>query len=348
MAVHRGHRQRLVRRAGRGRQEPRARSRPTWPSFDVWDRYDADNDGNFDEPDGYIDHFQAVHAGEGEDAGGGAAGRGRHLVAPLVRELDRLRHHGSRRRRSSAARRSATPAIWIGDYTVEAENGGLGVFAHEFAPRPRSARLLRHQRRRELDGVLDRSCRAARGSTTARSTSARPRTTWVRGRSSSSAGSTTPSCRPVRAASYTLSPAALQVDGQDQAVVVDVADEPRHDGLHRTPAGGARLVDVECGRPQHDAHPHARPDGHLEGDGHGERAGTTSRRASTTCTPSTSRPAPTEWTTLDDHQRLVERQVVEPAVHASPAASTVDFRFRYQSDGGVHLAGAFIDDIVVK
>ena len=25
--------------------------------FDVWDRYDQDGDGNFDEPDGYIDHF---------------------------------------------------------------------------------------------------------------------------------------------------------------------------------------------------------------------------------------------------------------------------------------------------
>ena len=25
-----------------------------------------------------------------------------------------------------------TPGIWIGDYTVEPENGGLGVFAHEF------------------------------------------------------------------------------------------------------------------------------------------------------------------------------------------------------------------------
>ena len=42
--------------------------------FDVWDRYDYDGDGNFNEPDGYIDHFQAVHAGEGEDAGGGAQG----------------------------------------------------------------------------------------------------------------------------------------------------------------------------------------------------------------------------------------------------------------------------------
>ena len=35
----------------------------------MWDRYDFDEDGDFDEPDGYIDHFQAVHAGEGEEAG---------------------------------------------------------------------------------------------------------------------------------------------------------------------------------------------------------------------------------------------------------------------------------------
>jgi immune inhibitor A len=42
--------------------------------FDVWDRYDWDMDGNFNEPDGYIDHFQSVHAGEGNEAGGGALG----------------------------------------------------------------------------------------------------------------------------------------------------------------------------------------------------------------------------------------------------------------------------------
>ena len=34
-----------------------------------------DSDGNFNEPDGYIDHFQAVHAGEGEEAGGGPRAR---------------------------------------------------------------------------------------------------------------------------------------------------------------------------------------------------------------------------------------------------------------------------------
>ena len=38
-------------------------------SYDIWDRFDADGDGNFNEPDGYIDHFQAIHAGTGEEAG---------------------------------------------------------------------------------------------------------------------------------------------------------------------------------------------------------------------------------------------------------------------------------------
>ena len=37
--------------------------------FDHWDRYDFDGDGNFNEPDGYIDHFQIVHAG-GDQADG--------------------------------------------------------------------------------------------------------------------------------------------------------------------------------------------------------------------------------------------------------------------------------------
>mgnify|MGYP002651897403 CR=1 FL=1 len=35
---------------------------------------DHDGDGDFNEPDGYIDHFQAIHAGEGEEAGGGEQG----------------------------------------------------------------------------------------------------------------------------------------------------------------------------------------------------------------------------------------------------------------------------------
>ena len=43
--------------------------------FDKWDRYDYDGDGNFNEADGYIDHFQAVHSGQGEEVGGGTLGQ---------------------------------------------------------------------------------------------------------------------------------------------------------------------------------------------------------------------------------------------------------------------------------
>ena len=38
-------------------------------TFDKQDRYDFDEDGDFNEPDGYIDHFQIVHAG-GDEADG--------------------------------------------------------------------------------------------------------------------------------------------------------------------------------------------------------------------------------------------------------------------------------------
>ena len=43
-------------------------------TFDVEDRYDYNGDGNFNEPDGYIDHFQLLHAGADEAVGGGAQG----------------------------------------------------------------------------------------------------------------------------------------------------------------------------------------------------------------------------------------------------------------------------------
>jgi len=99
--------------------------------FDVWDRYDYDGDGNFNEPDGYIDHFQAVHAGEGEETGGGAQGSDAiwshrwfafynlfGVAGPPFNLFGGVQVGGS--------------SYWIGDYTIEPENGGVGVFAHEF------------------------------------------------------------------------------------------------------------------------------------------------------------------------------------------------------------------------
>ncbi|WP_343212846.1 immune inhibitor A domain-containing protein [Arthrobacter sp. Br18] len=97
-------------------------------SFDQWDRYDYDKDGDFNEADGYIDHFQAIHAGEGEEAGAassaiwshrwavGQAGRG--TSGPAANPFGGIKIGDS--------------DVWIRDYTTEPENGGLGVFAHEY------------------------------------------------------------------------------------------------------------------------------------------------------------------------------------------------------------------------
>ncbi|MHA7241025.1 immune inhibitor A domain-containing protein [Arthrobacter sp. TMS1-12-1] len=98
-------------------------------TFDQWDRYDFDKDGDFNEADGYIDHFQAIHAGEGEEAGAASSAIWSHRWA--VGQAGR-----------GTAGPSANPFggikigqsdVWIRDYTTEPENGGLGVFAHEYA-----------------------------------------------------------------------------------------------------------------------------------------------------------------------------------------------------------------------
>jgi immune inhibitor A len=97
--------------------------------FDVYDRYDYDGDGNFNEPDGYIDTFQSVHAGEGEEGGGApwtiwshswyAYYQDQGITGPAFNKLGGLQIGSS--------------SFWVGKYTIQPENGGLGVFAHEYA-----------------------------------------------------------------------------------------------------------------------------------------------------------------------------------------------------------------------
>jgi immune inhibitor A len=101
-------------------------------TFDVWDRYDWDNDGNFDEPDGYIDHFSAIHAGEGEDAGGGPQGADAIWSHRWYVNATDFGNTGPTGFGQFGGTQIGSSGIWIGDYTVEAENGGLGVHAHEF------------------------------------------------------------------------------------------------------------------------------------------------------------------------------------------------------------------------
>lgn len=99
--------------------------------FDIWDRYDFDGDGNFDEPDGYIDTFQSVHAGEGNEAGGGVLGDAAiwshswyafsSLIGTVGPDFNML-----------GGIQIGDSDFWVGKYTIQPENGGVGVFAHEY------------------------------------------------------------------------------------------------------------------------------------------------------------------------------------------------------------------------
>ena len=98
-------------------------------SFDVWDRYDADGDGIINEPDGYIDHFQAIHAGDGEEAGAPPWAIWSHRWAV---NQGGLGTDGPADFPKLGGVKIGDTDLWIRDYTTEPENGGLGVFAHEF------------------------------------------------------------------------------------------------------------------------------------------------------------------------------------------------------------------------
>ncbi|MCX5412264.1 immune inhibitor A domain-containing protein [Streptomyces sp. NBC_00059] len=100
--------------------------------YDEWDRYDFDGDGNFNEPDGYIDHFQLVHAGEDESAGGGAQGTDALWAHRWYAYGTNAGATGPEGNKAGGAQIGDT-GIWVGDYTAQPENGGLGVFAHEYA-----------------------------------------------------------------------------------------------------------------------------------------------------------------------------------------------------------------------
>ena len=98
-------------------------------SYDIWDRNDYDNDGDFNEPDGYIDHFQIVHAG-GDQADGD----------PWQGE-DAIWSHRWKAFQNTGEGPAYNPdggvqignsGYWVADYTIQPENGGLSVFAHEY------------------------------------------------------------------------------------------------------------------------------------------------------------------------------------------------------------------------
>jgi len=100
-------------------------------TFDVWDRYDHDGDGNFNEPDGYLDHFQIVHAG-GDQADGdpiyGEDAIWSHRSYAYAQNRGRTGPPGN----LDGGTQVGNTGFWIGDYTMQPENGGRSVFYHEY------------------------------------------------------------------------------------------------------------------------------------------------------------------------------------------------------------------------
>ncbi len=94
--------------------------------YDKFDLYDLDGDGNQNEPDGLVDHLMVLHAGVGQEAAGGALGDNAIWSHRWV--LNGV---------YPVANTTAAVPYWGGkmaayDYTIEPEDGAVGVFAHEF------------------------------------------------------------------------------------------------------------------------------------------------------------------------------------------------------------------------
>jgi immune inhibitor A len=96
-----------------------------WKQFDAEDPNDLDGDGNFLEPDGYVDHIQLVHAGMGQEAGGGAEGDDAIWAHSWWAAYGT---HGP----GYGGVPTCDPDVWVGPYTINPEDGTIGVFTHEF------------------------------------------------------------------------------------------------------------------------------------------------------------------------------------------------------------------------
>jgi immune inhibitor A len=96
--------------------------------YDVWDRDDYDNDGVYNEPDAIIDHLMVIHAGVGEEAGGGSLGG--DAIWSHRSKLNGAGPVGVKGAKSNSNRFGGALGAW--DYTIEPEDGAAGVFAHEY------------------------------------------------------------------------------------------------------------------------------------------------------------------------------------------------------------------------
>ena len=100
-------------------------------SYDEWDRNDFDGDGDFNEPDGYIDHFQIVHSGGDQADGDPQQGEDAIWSHRWKAFQNGIGTDGPANNKDGGTQIGAT-GLWVADYTIQPENGGLSVFAHEY------------------------------------------------------------------------------------------------------------------------------------------------------------------------------------------------------------------------
>ena len=91
-----------------------------WQDYDIEDQGDLDGDGNFFEPDGVIDNFVIVHAGAGEEGGGGAQG------------VYAVWSHSSIVDPALGGYTIPGTDTKVFNYIAQPEDAGVGVFAHEY------------------------------------------------------------------------------------------------------------------------------------------------------------------------------------------------------------------------
>ncbi|MBH0172695.1 immune inhibitor A [Fictibacillus sp. 23RED33] len=94
--------------------------------YDQFDLYDLDGDGDQNEPDGLVDHLMIIHAGTGQEAGGGKLG-----------DNAIWSHRWTLNGVFAVPNTTAKVDYWGGkmaayDYTIQPEDGAVGVFAHEY------------------------------------------------------------------------------------------------------------------------------------------------------------------------------------------------------------------------
>ncbi|MDG4807348.1 immune inhibitor A [Micromonospora sp. WMMD1120] len=100
-------------------------------SMDQYDRYDFDGDGDFNESDGYIDHFQIVHSGGDQADGDPIQGEDAIWSHRWYAFASDQGNTGPENFPAGGTQIGDT-GVWIGDYTIQPENGGRSVFYHEY------------------------------------------------------------------------------------------------------------------------------------------------------------------------------------------------------------------------